>query len=101
MAHAFAVFFGVRYGACAPLFPATVADVFHGKSFGIIYGVIQIGIAVGAAAGPWFGGYIFDATEGYSRAFMVAMIAMVISCICIWRAATPHQARLVLFPKGR
>ncbi len=91
LAYAFAIFFGIGYGSCAPLFPATVADKFHGKSFGAIYGVIQIGISIGSGAGPLIAGYIFDVAHDYTLAWLLSMAALVISAACIWAAMPPRS----------
>ncbi|MFH1647337.1 MAG: MFS transporter, partial [Chloroflexota bacterium] len=40
-------------------------------SHGLIYGVVHLGFTVGAAAGPFFSGYLFDITGSYRTAFLV------------------------------
>ena len=46
------------------------AWLFGVASHGLIYGVIHVGFTIGAAAGPFVTGYIFDLTGGYQVAFL-------------------------------
>jgi len=46
------------------------------KSHGIIFGVIGIGVGIGAATGPLLTGYLFDITNSYQMAFLLcAMVS--------------------------
>jgi MFS family permease len=92
--YAYAVIFGMGYGTSAPLNPAIVADIFQGKRFGSIYGVIYIGAGSGAAFGPWASGLIFDLTRSYDLAFVLASLAAALSMVCVWLAA-PRKVRQV------
>ncbi|UCG06428.1 MAG: MFS transporter, partial [Desulfobacterales bacterium] len=58
----FALFFGLGYGAGAPLLPSIVADIFIGKSFGLIFAVISIGGGAGGAVGAFLSGVLRDMT---------------------------------------
>ena len=41
------------------------------QDIGKILGVLEIGIFIGAALGPYFGGLIFDVSSSYTLAFLV------------------------------
>ena len=48
--------FGLTLGARGPIVAALTADVYRGRSFGAVLGVITFGNRVGSAIGPWLGG---------------------------------------------
>jgi MFS family permease len=56
----YALFFGLGYGARGPIISAIAADLFAGKQFGTIFGLISIGHGIGGALGPWMGGVVYD-----------------------------------------
>jgi MFS family permease len=84
--------FGMGWGVTAPTFMSVSADLFHGRSYGLIYGVLEGTIGVGAALGSWLAGYMFDRTGSYQGAFAVAIAAIVLSCGFIWMVA-PRKVR--------
>jgi len=88
----FALFFGAGWGVTAPMFMSIAADLYKGKHFGLIYGMLERMIGLGSALGAWIGGYIFDQTNNYSWAFMIAMILNLIS-IHLVRVAAPRKSR--------
>jgi len=83
----FFFFFGMGWGVTAPMFMATAADLFKGRTFGLIYGVVEGAIGMGAALGTWAAGAIFDRTGSYASAFGLALGAFFLSCLCMWAAA--------------
>ena len=89
----FAICFGFGYGAVAPLFPSIAADIFQGKHFGRIFGLLSLNLGFGGAAGAWFAGYIFDRTGSYQMAFVIDIIVLWLSCAAFWLAA-PRKIRL-------
>jgi len=88
----FLVFFGIGWGVTAPMFMSAAADLFKGNLFGLVYGILEGGIGVGAALGAWVAGFIFDRTESYQLAFFLAISVFILSCLFIWLAA-PRKAR--------
>ena len=88
----FALFFGAGWGVTAPMFMSITADLYKGKHFGLIYGMLEGVIGLGSAFGAWIGGYIFDQTKNYFWAFMIAMILNLISILLVWLAA-PRKSR--------
>jgi MFS family permease len=91
-AYCFIILFGVGWGVTAPMFMAIAADLFQGKSFGLIYGVVEATIGAGCALGPWAGGLIFDMTGSYRVALLAAAAACAASCPFAW-AAAPRKVR--------
>lgn len=90
----YAAVFGVGYGVTAPLSPLIIADVFQGKRFGSIYGMVYIGSGAGAAIGPWVSGLLFDLTRSYTASFTMSVVAAALSALGIWLAA-PRKVRQV------
>jgi predicted MFS family arabinose efflux permease len=70
----FAAVFGFAAAGCAVSESPLVAGLFGLRSHGLIMGVINIGFCIGAAAGPFLAGYIFDVTGSYSMAFLVCAV---------------------------
>lgn len=92
---AFVLFYGVGYGMAFPALMASVADLFQGKHFGSILGVLLLGGYFGAAFGSWLGGFLFDWTHAYRLNFFVAGTVMLLAAGLIWRAG-PRQVRRVM-----
>ena len=86
--------FGFPMGLFSPALIAGAADMFYGKHFGTVNGILFMGFGIGGAIGPWLGGYIFDITGSYSIAFITCIAAYTIACICFWIAA-PRRAKNV------
>ncbi len=82
--YAYALLFGVGFGARGPIITAMASEVFAGRRFGAIYGVMNLGNGVGAAIGPWFGGVIHDLTGSYRLAFLTAMGFCAVAAACFW-----------------
>ncbi|MCD6292587.1 MAG: MFS transporter [Deltaproteobacteria bacterium] len=93
LAAIFAAGFGFGYGAAAPLYPSIAADIFQGRHFGRIFGLLSLNLGFGGAAGAWLSGLIFDQSGSYLTAFIFDIIALWLSCLCFWLAA-PRQIRL-------
>ena len=83
----FLIFFGMGWGATAPMIISTAADLFKGKVFGLIYGLVEAGIGIGGAFGAWVAGFIFDKTQSYQWAFVLAIILFILSCLFMWLTA--------------
>jgi MFS family permease len=84
-----ACFFGMTWGARGPLITAKTADLFQGKHLGAIYGVISIGTGIGAAAGSWASGLIFDLTGSYRIAFLLSIVSYLGGCVTFWLLRRP------------
>jgi sugar phosphate permease len=93
LVYPFIIFFGPGWGVTAPMFMSVAADLFHGRRFGLIYGILEGVIGIGAAFGAWVAGFIFDITGSYQCAFFLAASSTMVSCVFIWLAA-PRKVRL-------
>jgi MFS family permease len=71
-----------------------VVEIFEGPHYGSIFGTITVALIGGGAAGPWVAGVIHDATGSYQLAFVLIIVACVISAAAIWMAA-PRKVRRV------
>jgi MFS family permease len=92
--YTFAVLYGVGYGLSLPALMASAADLFQGKHFGSILGIIILGGFIGGALGTWLGGVFFDQTGAYRVNFLVAAFVMFVSGALIWKAR-PGRVRIV------
>ncbi len=94
--YAFPPFIALGFSSRQSLYPTIAADLFHGKSFGAIIGVIALFIGAGAGIGPWLGGLIHDWTGSYDGAFWVAQILAWCSVCFLWMAGSRDERRSAL-----
>ena len=73
----FAVIYGFAYGSWIPMFPAIAGDLFGLGSLGAIYGAVMSSNSIGGALGPFLAGYIFDITQSYNYAFIIAAVLLI------------------------
>jgi MFS family permease len=90
----YATCFGYGTGLYSPTLVSGMADIFHGRHFGGIAGLLLTGMGVAGAIGPWLGGYIYDVSGSYNTAFFLCMACIGIACIAVWVAAPRNAARL-------
>ena len=81
MFYLFAVIIGLATGAGAMLEPPLVAELFGIKSHGLLLGIIECSITIGAAIGPFITGYIFDVRGSYQLAFLICAATGVIGLV--------------------
>ncbi|TES89362.1 MAG: MFS transporter [Dehalococcoidia bacterium] len=92
--YVYAICFGYGGGFFTPTLTAGAADIFHGKHFGAIAGILLTGMGIGGVIGPWLGGYIYDVTGSYTSAFSLCMAAFFLACTAFWIAAPKNAAKL-------
>ena len=92
--YVYAICFGYGTGLFASTMIAASADIFHGRHFGAIGGLLVTGIGIGGAIGPWLGGYIYDISGSYISAFILCIVCFGLACIACWIAAPRNAARL-------
>ena len=90
----YAICFGYGGGFFTPTMTAGAADIFHGRHFGAIAGILLTGMGIGGVIGPWLGGYIYDVTGSYTSAFSLCMAAFALACTAFWIAAPRNAAKL-------
>jgi MFS family permease len=86
-------FFGLTWGARGPAITAKTADLFPGPHLGTILGMITIGTGVGAAAGSWMAGFVFDTTGSYRVAFWLSILFYVCGSVAFWSLRRPPAIR--------
>jgi MFS family permease len=88
----YATSFGLGMGLMGPSLTAGVADLFHGRHFGTINGLMLFGMGFGGVIGPWLGGYLFDISGSYTVPFVICLVAYAFAIVSIWTAA-PRKAK--------
>jgi MFS family permease len=86
------VLMGLGYGGTSVIYATAAADLFQGRHFGKILGILEIGFGLGASLGSYCAGFVFDHFQTYRPSFYLTMGLMLASVSCIWRAA-PRTAR--------
>ncbi len=83
MVYLFAVIFGFGIGVLPPVLFATIADLFRGKSYGAIQGMMVLGISTGGAISPWLSGYLFDITGSYTPMLFILAGSLIASGLLV------------------
>jgi MFS family permease len=83
--------FGLTLGARGPIVAALTADVYRGRSFGPVLGVITFGNRVGSAIGPWLGGAIYDLNGSYRYAFVTSIVVLALAAASFWAAGRDRR----------
>ena len=89
--YAYAVFFGLGFGARGPIITAMASQLFPAR-FGAIYGFLSVGNGIGGGIAPWFGGFVHDVTGSYRLAFLIAVGFCALGASCFW-LARPRRTR--------
>lgn len=92
--YVYAICIGYGTGLYWPTIHAGAADIFRGRNFGAIAGLLITGVGVGGVIGPWLGGYIHDISGSYISAFALCMVCCILGCIIFWIAAPRKAAKL-------
>jgi MFS family permease len=74
-------FFGFAIGGIAVSHSPLIAELFGLRSHGLIFGVLNISVMIGAATGPLLTGYLFDVTNSYQTAFLLCAVISFIGII--------------------
>ncbi len=70
---------GLCYGAGFSVFPAMAIDLYGMKYFGANYGLVMTGWGFGGVIGPMMAAAIFDASNNYDMAYIVAGILLIVT----------------------
>ncbi len=71
---ALSMFIGFGFGGNFVLFAKETAQVYGVKNLGVIYPYVFIGYAIAGIAGPFSGGVLYDSTDSYFYAIVLACI---------------------------
>jgi MFS family permease len=91
----FAILFGLGYGSWAPIIPSVSADIFQGRSFGLVFSVIGIGGGVGGALGSFLSGVVRDVSGAYSISLILLIVSAALSVSFVWLAGPRKVRRMV------
>ena len=94
MIYCFSVLFGLGFGFGGPAEGSTIADLFQGRDLTTILGFLEMPVGIGAGIGVWLGGYLYDLTGSYRKAFLFAIFTISVTCLGYWIAA-PRKVRRV------
>ncbi|MHB1005711.1 MAG: MFS transporter [Chloroflexota bacterium] len=92
--YVYAITFGVGYGVYSPLASAASADLFQGRRYGAIYGLLWVGSAGGSSIGPWLSGLLYDSTGTYLPSLGMSFVAAFLSIGAFW-LSSPGKVRQV------
>jgi predicted MFS family arabinose efflux permease len=84
---AFALIFGVFYGAWVAILPPVVMDGFGGANVGGIIGVLYSSVAIGTLVGPVAAGYAFDASGSYLTPILGGIAGNLAAALLTYSAA--------------
>jgi MFS family permease len=86
-----AALFGIGFGGSMPLVPAIMGERVGIEQLSTATGVGSIGIFIGAALGPWLGGFIYDVSGSYLWALLLAAGAGIAALIITIRMPSARQ----------
>ena len=92
--YVYGIWLGLGYAVQGPMSSTVASDLFRGRNFGAIYGVLNIGSCLGGSSGAWVAGYLFDLAGDYFWALVLGMAAVLAALVSLWLAA-PRKVRLV------
>jgi MFS family permease len=84
--YVFIALFGLTLGARGPIVAALAADLYRGRTYGTVLGLITLGNRLGSALGPWLGGVIYDLTGSYRAAFATSVGAIAVAAVALTAA---------------
>lgn len=94
LVYASVVLYGTGGAMPLPALIAAAGDIFQGKHFGAIIGLLLLGGYIGGAVGAWLGGYLFDRLQTYDWHFILAIAVTILSAALIWKAR-PSKVRVI------
>jgi len=86
-----AALFGIGFGGSMPLVPAIMGERVEREQLSTATGVASMGIFIGAALGPWLGGFIFDVSGSYLWALLLSSGACIAALVIAIRMPAVKQ----------
>lgn len=74
MFYLFAIVFGFSYGGEVPQIPTLISQFFGLRAVTALVGAVILSTTIGGALGSWMAGQIFDLTQSYHTAFIIAVV---------------------------
>jgi MFS family permease len=81
--YAVTIVMGFSFSAVVPVRMGVVPSLFGLRAIGTIIGVGSLSFSVGAIAGPFVAGYVFDSTGSYDLAFLVSGVLLIAGLVAI------------------
>ncbi len=94
----FAASFGLSLGSIPCVFYASVGDMFHGKHYGKIIGMMVLGFALGGTLSPWLAGYLYDTSGSYTSTFALLIGSLLATAVLI-RVVAPGKLSPIVRPR--
>lgn len=76
--------FGVSAGSRGPVVATLASELFPGGGLGAIYGVITLGMGLGAGMGSWISGVLYDISNGYYACFAFGAVMAAFGLAQFW-----------------
>lgn len=89
---AFAVIFGMCYGAAVAVLPTIVMDLYGARAVSGIIGFLYTGAGVGTLLGPWLAGVAFDSLGSYRLPIIAAAVSSFLAAMSVMSLAA-HEKR--------
>jgi MFS family permease len=84
---------GLGYAFTSMMGPI-VAEIFEGKSFGTIFGMLMTSLIIGGALGPLVSGWLYDRLGNYDVAFALGLGFSIVCAVAVF-FASPGKVRAV------
>lgn len=94
----FAALMGLLWLSTVPLTSGLVALFFGVRNMGMLFGIVFLSHQVGAFAGVWLGGWLFDVYGSYEIVWWVAIVLGIAAAIVHWPIR--EEAATVLQPQA-
>ena len=78
------IIIGFCYGAIIAIYPLAVSLLFGASASSKIYGRVFTAWGLAGLVGPWFAGYLFDSSGGYTVSLLLAGMISLISMIAVY-----------------
>ncbi len=83
MLYLFGLVHGLTFGSFGTSITVLIGRTFDLDDIGKVLGILEVGIFIGGAIGPYLGGLIFDTTGSYSLAFVVTGTAVLLRILLV------------------
>jgi len=74
---------GITFASFGTSITVLIGRIFTLNDIGKVLGILEVGIYVGGAIGPYLGGLIFDTSGSYNLAFVIMSVAVLIRIILV------------------
>jgi MFS family permease len=95
LVYAFVVGFGLMQGARGPILVGLVARIFSAGAVGTIFGMLSMALGLGAAAGSFAAGLLYEWSGHYAGAFVLSMAASAIGLATFRLTPSLRQERVI------